>query len=193
MPSPSTTGRARVVLADRTVLHLRTIEPSDRDALHVAFHRLSDESRYQRFLGYFRDLSAPMLDYLTMIDGQDHYAIVAIREHRPLSGVLALFDRDRDEEIVGVARMIRLDADSAEIAITVLDELQRKGLGSVFMQVLVNRAQGLGLTRLVAHTLPSNQRMRRLLAKHGVVRFVSRDTAVVKLVRPNGLARWLTA
>jgi RimJ/RimL family protein N-acetyltransferase len=182
------------VLDDRkTVLQLRTIEPSDRDALHVAFHKLSDESRYQRFLGYFRDLSAPMLDYLTAIDGLDHYAIVAIREHRPLSGVLALFDRDRDEEIVGVARMIRLDGESAEIAITVIDEIQRKGLGGVLMQVLVNRAHGLGITKLVAHTLPSNQRMRRLLARHGDVKFVSRDTAVVKLFRPSGLRRWLTA
>lgn len=178
----------RIVLQDRTVLKLRTIAPSDRDALHDAFHKLSDQSRYQRFLGYLRDLSEPMLDYLTRTDGVNHFAIVAVREHRPV-GVYALFDRDRDEEIVGVARMIRLGPTSTEIALTVIDEMQRRGLGSALMQVLIERARSLDVTRLVAHTLPSNRGMRRLLERAGRVHFAAPDTAVVDLGPPRAGSR----
>ncbi len=40
-----------ISLADGTTLPVRPLEPADRGALAAAFERLSDRSRYQRFLG----------------------------------------------------------------------------------------------------------------------------------------------
>ncbi len=184
----------RVVLDDGTPLTIRAIRPGDRQALRAAFRRLSPESRYQRFHGHFGDLSEPMLRYLTEIDGVEHFAVVAVldRTHSPLNAIpLPFFERWRaSPEIVGVARMIRLKRDAAEVAITIADAFQGRGVGSRLMKVLVQQAARIHVDRLIAHVSPTNRAMRRLLEKSGVVS--STDDAVTTTLpeRSRGKRGW---
>jgi GNAT superfamily N-acetyltransferase len=107
------------------------MRPSDKQMLLDGFEHLSPDSRYARFMAPKVNLSETELRYLTEVDGVDHFAMGAIRRH--------LVSKD---EGVGSARFVRLsDApDTAEPAVTVLDDFQGKGLGAILLQRLIEAA-----------------------------------------------------
>jgi hypothetical protein len=73
---------------------VRPIRPQDAAPLRAGFERLSEQSRYRRFLSPMQELSGPMLRYLTEVDHHDHEALIAV---------------GADGTIVGVARSVRQD------------------------------------------------------------------------------------
>src|SRR5689334_1091439 len=116
---------------------LRLIEPDDADELRRAFARLSPRSRYQRFLGGMPELTDPMVTYLTQVDGENHVAIVAGTDSHDLKTEVGL----------GVARFVRLadDPTVAEAAITVVDDVQGKGVGRLLLTALARIALAHGV------------------------------------------------
>lgn len=146
--------REEHVLRDGTKLVLRHIEPGDADELVRGFEQLSAESRFFRFFHGVARLSPEQLKYLTDVDGVDHVAIVAVTE---------------DEKGVGVARFIRDKADPtvAEAAITVIDAMQGKGVGSLLAAAIARAARERGIERFRGEILAANQRMRELLGAAG--------------------------
>ena len=74
------------VLRDGTRVRLRQIRSSDGELLRRGLARLSDSSRYRRFLTPRRDLTEQMVSYLTAVDHHDHEAIVALDGVRPRYG-----------------------------------------------------------------------------------------------------------
>lgn len=141
--------REKITLADGTRVLLRLVQPQDADILVEAFQRLSDESRYIRFFGVKSSLPAREVEYLTHIDGQNHFALGAT------------LVRDGQTEGAGVARFIRLrdDPEAAEPAITVLDHLQGKGLGRILLERLIAAARERNVRRFRFEVLPQNARM----------------------------------
>jgi len=97
---------------------IRPVHGTDAPLLADGFARLSARSRQMRFLMAKRELSPAELRYFTEIDHHDHEALGAV-------------DRASGRG-VGVARYVRSaeDARSAEIAVTVVDEWQGRGLGT---------------------------------------------------------------
>ena len=81
------------ILPSGTTLVLRAVERTDRDRIHELFHRLSEESRYRRFLTPKRELSERELAYLSDIDHVSHEAIAAVDQ--------------RDGSFAGVVRVVR--------------------------------------------------------------------------------------
>ena len=147
---------------------MRAIAPEDKEVLRDGFARLSEDSRYQRFLTPIAELTDSQLAYLTEVDHHDHEALVAIDA------------KSRDG--VGVARFVRLDdTDSAEAAVTVIDEWQGRGLGTVLCNLLADRARDEGIHRFIAMLLASNREMLELLASLGPVRELSRDEATIEI------------
>jgi RimJ/RimL family protein N-acetyltransferase len=130
-------------LDDGTKLEVRPIEPTDKAALHEAFHRLSPESRYRRFFSPLTDLSDRDLAYLTEIDHADHEALTAID---PADGA-----------IVGVARYVRTEDDKAEASVVVGDEWQHRGVGTGLLERLAARAREEGITHFIALVLSENR------------------------------------
>lgn len=173
------------VLDDGSKVTIRCIRPADRDALRATFHALKPETRYRRFMGHFADLTPAMLTYLTEVDGQDHVAIVAIPAGRKRRGA--------PTEIVAVARVIRLrsDATSAEVAVTVTDALQGLGLGTRLLEILVEAAKERGITKLVAHVLDGNARMKHLLQKNGALTSTQDGGVCVTIVHRTAFDRAL--
>ena len=178
-----------VALEDGTKVTVRSIRPEDRDALRAAFHTLQPETRYRRFMGHIADLTPAMLTYLTEVDGHDHIALVAtlVAPRRARRGA--------PSELVAVARVIRLRSDpkSAEVAVTVTDALQGRGLGSKLLELLVAAAKERGIERLVAHDLDGNSRMKHLLEKTGPLASTT-DGVTVTLAQsgsPTALSRLL--
>jgi GNAT superfamily N-acetyltransferase len=146
----SRSGRrpCRSTLPDGTTLTIRELHASDEPALRSWFATLSAESRYQRFHNPTADLSPAHWRYLTRIDHDDHIAIIALV----------------DGQLVGVARMIRLDGNRAELAFLVDDNLQRRRIGTALRDVLIIQARKRRYDTLCAYVLRENAAIRRLLA-----------------------------
>lgn len=128
--------------------HLRPLTAADAELEAEFVRRLSDESRYMRFLTTLRELSPGKLDELTNVDQQRHLALAATTSEG---------DRER---IAGVARCIAdPDGRSGEFAITVADDWQHSGLAGVLMHALIDAARARGVTRIHGLVLATNHQM----------------------------------
>ncbi len=153
--------REEHVLDDGTKVTLRLIRPDDAGPLRQGFSRLSPTSRYRRFLSGMTELSDDMVRYLTEIDGVNHVAVVATTDSLDLKTEIGL----------GVARVIRLEGEPtvAEAAVTVTEEMQRKGVGRLLVRIMAEAALERGVKTIRAEVLAENAPMRRLLAEVGAV------------------------
>jgi RimJ/RimL family protein N-acetyltransferase len=136
-------------------LAVRPMRPSDGDALATAFAALSPESRYQRFLAPKPRLTARDIAALTDVDHHAREALVAID---PAAG-----------DWVAVARYAAPPADPAiaDVAVTVADAWQGRGVGTALLGLLIERAGQEGIVALRATTLAANRPALRLLRRHG--------------------------
>ena len=141
-------------LTDGTRVHIRPILPGDSERLAEAYDRLSPETVHKRFLSAKPRLSAAELRYLTQVDGSTHVALVAVLADDP-------------EHIAGVGRFIRSkdEPDTAEVAVTVGDCYQDKGLGRRLGLHLADAARARGIRRFTATMLASNEAAHRLFAR----------------------------
>jgi RimJ/RimL family protein N-acetyltransferase len=139
----------------RTIV-IRALEPGDKPLLVEGLERMSEKSRYRRFLAPKPSFTAAELAYLTEVDHHDHEALIAIE---PESG-----------EPVGVARYVRIPAepDTAEAALAVVDEWQHLGVGTALLRHLIARARQEDVLRFRATVLSDNSPMLRLLDQPGL-------------------------
>jgi len=152
---PASSRRRTITLRDGARVTLRPIAPEDAPLVAASFERLSKESRYRRLLTHKETLSEDELAYLVNVDHQNHEAIIAIE---PSSG-----------DALGVARYIRSEADHevAELAVTVADDWQRRGLGRALLARLAYRARREGVRKFSAFVMTENPGAVKLLAGVG--------------------------
>lgn len=149
-------------LADGARVLVRPIAPVDRALVADVLERLSDDSRYRRFLAHRSAFTDLELDYLTDVDHRDHEALIAIDVK---TGVA-----------VGVARYVRVAPRTAELAVTVVDEWQGRGVGWRLLRLLARRARREGVDRFIAVTVAGNQPALRLLDRLADATRSGRDT-----------------
>jgi GNAT superfamily N-acetyltransferase len=139
-----------LVIGQGDVLGVRPIAPGDKAALIRAFEHLSEESRYRRFLAPIRHLTRHELAYFTELDHRDHEALIAVTP---------------EGEIVGVARYVRLDdrPEVAEVAVTVTDAWQGRGVGTALLERLARRARDNDVGSFLGICLADNADMQELL------------------------------
>jgi GNAT superfamily N-acetyltransferase len=146
-------------LPDGAPILIRPIRADDKRFLEDGLRHLSDESVHRRFLSPKRTFSRAELRYLTEVDGRDHVALVAEYPGEPVRRVIA------------VGRFIRLphDRTTAEAAITVADDWQGRGVGSLFAEKLARAARQRGITRFTAtmssDNVPAHKLMNKLTAE----------------------------
>jgi len=156
---PGRAAGGRVVLRDGSKVVIRPVGSADAPLLADGFARLSPESRRLRFLRRKDALTPAELRYFTDVDHHDHEALGAL---------------DHTGGGVGIARYVR-DADdphAAEIAVTVVDDWQGRGLGTELLAQLSGRARAEGIRRFTALASADNTVVAALLrsASAGVVR-----------------------
>jgi ribosomal protein S18 acetylase RimI-like enzyme len=156
MTSPGFEPRV-LELADGTRVHVRPIVPEDEPLLIEAVAAMSERTVYFRFFSPLKRLPDALAHRLAVVDYNDRFALVGTT-HRP----------DGKERIVGVARYDRVHGtDVAETAVAVVDEFQRRGLGSALLTILGKVARDHGIKTFTLIVLPENQQMLGLLRKMG--------------------------
>lgn len=136
--------QADVVLSDGGTVRIRPVHPDDHDRILALYEQLSDDSIYLRFFSPVSAPTAGQLERLTEIDYELHVAVVS----------------ELGEELVALARYDRdPDSTSAEVAFTVRDDQQGRGLGMLLLEHLAAIAREHGITRFHASTLPTNRKM----------------------------------
>ena len=157
-PGPVLPGE--FVLRDGTPALIWPQLPTDAGTLRDVFRRLSAESRRHRFLQALDELDDPMIRRLVDgVDGVHHIALLLI--------VLPPGGR---EEPAGVARILQ-DPDNpaiADIAVTVVDDWQRRGGGTALVKALMERRPA-AVTQLRTVIDADNRASLALLAKAGRV------------------------
>jgi EmrB/QacA subfamily drug resistance transporter len=149
-PLPAARGKT-VVLRDGSAVLIRQIHSADAPLLADGFARLSARSRQMRFLTPKKELSPAELRYFTDVDHHDHEAIGALDQANGRG--------------VGIARYVRDASDprAAEIAVTIVDDWQGRGLGAELLSQLSDRARQEGIRRFTALVAAGNTAMTGLL------------------------------
>jgi RimJ/RimL family protein N-acetyltransferase len=158
-----------VLLRTGREVTIRPICASDGPALRAAYERLSERTRYQRFLAAKPRLSAEDVRYLTDVDGGDHYALVVT-------------PTDRVDWILGVGRFVRHsdEPQAAEFAVLVGDPFQNEGIGTELIERLASAARARGIARFTATILADNRPAHRLIHRLAAGGLVPRGEAATR-------------
>jgi acetyltransferase len=148
-------------LRDATAITIRPIRAED-EPLMVKFHgTLSAETVHFRYFLQSRLETRTEHQRLTRICFNDYdreIALVAVRQD----------PATMQHEIIGVGRLIRVrGVDEGEFAIVLSDKVQRQGLGTRLLQLLVQVGKQEGLKKIFGEILPDNLGMLRVAKKVG--------------------------
>lgn len=145
-------------LPDGTRALILPLLPQDREALSTGYDHLSDESRVHRFMAGVPHLTDAMLAHLVdEVDGVDHVALALVTINDDDVGTPA-----------GVARIIRYPEapTTADVAVTVVDEWQGRGVAGVLLAELL-QARPHGVTQLVTRVAGDNPASLAMLRRLG--------------------------
>jgi protein lysine acetyltransferase len=143
-----------VRLRDDSELLLRPVLPGDRQRLSASLARFSPETLHRRFL-VGSTLTERAKAYLFDVDYVDHFVWVAVSRTDQLGVADARFIRDK------------ADASGAEVAFTVADAYQGRGVGTLLLGALAVAARQSGVERFAASVLEDNRPMRAILDRAG--------------------------
>jgi ribosomal protein S18 acetylase RimI-like enzyme len=112
------------------------------------------ESRKNRFFAPVHELSDDLVRRMTAVDGWNHVALALVESAS-----------DAPERIVAVARFVRSEENpsEAEIAVTVLDEFQGRGLGPALVRELAGAAMRRQVETFTTNVLVDNSRAHGML------------------------------
>ena len=130
-------------------LCFKTLEKGDRQLFIDGFNKLSTKSVYHRFFGFMKELTEEQLENFLDTDKKDHIAWAA-------------FDIKDDEVIgIGVGRFKRseIKKNEAELALTVIDEYQDKGIGTILLGIMYYLAMTVGVDVLTGIIMSDNSKL----------------------------------
>lgn len=135
-------------LADGTDILIRPIRPEDAAIETEFIARLSDASKFFRFMQALRELTPQMLVRFTQIDYDREMALIAVTQNTAI------------EQEIAVARFTTApDGASCEFAVVVADEWTNKGIGTQLLRNLMHIARSRGLRSIEGEVLATNRPM----------------------------------
>ena len=145
---------AELPLSDGPVVRFRHAQPDDQPLITEAIRTSSRETLLHRFFSPIRSVSPDLLRQMLAIDRTKEMCIL---------GVVEETDPTR---IVCGARFVRLPTPgTAEVAFTVHDDFQHRGLGTFLLKLLARMAASEGIRWLEADVMASNRKMLDLFKK----------------------------
>jgi GNAT superfamily N-acetyltransferase len=158
-------------LEDGAIVTLSPILKTDREFFEKGIGEMSLQSRFSRFGSGMSGLSQQELDYLTDVDQRNHVAWGAAI----------------DDEVAGVGRyIVPGDGGPAEIAVTVLDHMQRRGVGRTLFEALTAVARHDGISELCFEAQADNEAVMSLVRGVEISPLVAGDV-VERVIRVSAL------
>lgn len=130
---------------------IRPISPEDAKLEEEFIDRLSPMTKYFRFLGGMKHIPEKLLKEFCNVDFDRTAAFIATTSEAG------------EEREIGVVRYAaNSHPDVREMAITIADEWQEKGLDTLLAEQLIGFAREQGISKLYSVDLASNSHMRSL-------------------------------
>jgi len=155
-------------LSDGTEVSIRPIRPDDKVRLRAAFHALDPQSVYTRAFTAKKELSAEELGRLTDVDPAKEVALVVT------------IGSGAAERIIAGGRFFA-SGDSAEIAFTVEEDYQGRGIAGRLLRELAGIARTRGISRFEAYVLPENASMLGVFERSGFAVTKKREDGVLRV------------
>lgn len=155
-----------IQVRDGTHLLLRPVLPGDDERTMHGHVQFSSETLYRRFMTA-RVPTPALMHYLAEVDYVDHFVWVVTDGGDPVAD--GRFVRDENDPTL------------AEIAFTVADAYQGRGIGSFLFGALSVAARVDGVERFSARMLSENVPMRTIMDKYGAV-WQREDVGVITTV-----------
>jgi len=147
-----------ITLADQTRLRIRPLRQCEDAPVRNLFVRLSPRTRYLRFFAALPVLPDSLVRLLTCVDYRRRLALVIQRD-----------SADGADDVIGLGSFGAVDDSSAEVALVVRDDWQRRGVGTALATRVLQAAEDRGFHRFIGHVLLGNIGIRKLLKKVAVV------------------------
>ena len=158
-----------VVLRDGSTVRIRVMRPSDERGLCELLTALSDESRWLRFYC------------------QQNSSAIASEAHREANldesfGLVAC--SGKDERVVGHAFYVAIGEKRAEVAFTIANAFQGRGLGSILLGQLAQVATANGIEIFEAEVVAANHAMLHVFRASGFPIEVNASAGQLHVVFP---------
>ena len=142
------------LLTDGTTIQIRPARPDDFDAVRGMHAKMSPQNIYLRFFGMSRTAAEQEARRICREPAPGRAALLAVLEGRVVG--------------CGSYEMTDDGARSAEVALSVADDLHNRGIGTLLLEHLISLARTRGVRTFVAETLYENALMLQVFANAGL-------------------------
>jgi GNAT superfamily N-acetyltransferase len=173
MPRAVQSFLRQAVLRDGTPVQIRLAHPDDEAKVVAAFGKLDKESVYTRYFSFKKGLSKADLALLFANEGRKRIALVVM-----------LGTGAEEIAIAGCSYVVQPTADgelAAEVAFTVEEDYQGRGIAGMLLDALAAIAREHGIDRLEADVLASNAAMLGVFKRSGLPLETRREGGVIHL------------
>jgi len=140
-----------VAFRDGGDIFFRPLRPSDERLLRDLFYSHSAETVYMRYMTPVKKLSVRQIQEFVTLDYQYRMAIGG-----------CVVRGDTEEMIAAAQYVVDRQTNLAEVAFTVHDDYQNRGIGRFLLEYIKEIGQSRGLTGFTAQVLATNSRMLHL-------------------------------
>jgi len=164
-----------VKLREGTEALIRPIKPDDEPMMKEMFYSFSQETVYLRYHGTLMSMPHNKLQVFCNVDYDTEMALIGV------------VGEPGTEEVVAVGRyMTDATKTSAEMAFVVRDDYQRKGLGTILFERLLEIGNANGIYNFQADVLSENSGMLKIFHRSGMNIQTSIDEGVVRVIMSPG-------
>jgi len=147
LPYQDAPDSGRLILRDGSTATVRTTRPDDKETLTAFFGSLSDQSKIQRFFSRSGPSAKIIESFCDSSNPRAALSLIVTRLAEPPARIIA------------AGTYMARNETTAEVALTVDDAFQGKGVGTLLLERLALLAAANGLRRFWALTMLENRPM----------------------------------